>query len=357
MTTYFPGPSKVYDRLGEYLQDALAAGVPSISHRGAAFVDISRRAIRATKQKLGVPDDYTMLFVSSATESWEIIAQSLLRARSLHVYGGSFGERWFQYTRALHEGALPYVLEPDEEVPVTRLPVDTATELIGITQNETSNGTQVRPAVIRALRDAYPHALLAVDATSAMAGVATDYTTADVWYASVQKCFGLPAGLAVMFCSPRAVARAHEINERDRYNSLTAMLAQIDKWQTTYTPNVLGIYLLMRVMEDAPDIRTTDERLKRRAADLYARVAQRDDLAPLIANAAVRSDTVVTVRADPQVVAHFKGEALAAGLLLGNGYGPLKDSTFRIANFPAHTDTEMAAVGLFLTEAPTLTKV
>jgi phosphoserine aminotransferase len=53
-----------------------------------------------------------------------------------------------------------------------------------------------------------PDALIAVDATSSMAGVELDWQSADIWFASVQKCFGLPAGMAVMVCSPRALQYA-----------------------------------------------------------------------------------------------------------------------------------------------------
>ncbi|SDL12749.1 phosphoserine aminotransferase apoenzyme [Catalinimonas alkaloidigena] len=349
MITFFPGPSKVYDRISEYLQDAFQEGVLSISHRSTAFNELSRRAIEATKAKLHIPDDYTLMYTSSSSEGWEIVAQSLIREKSLHLYSGSFGERGFQYTNYLHEGALPYVLDVNEAIPVQDLPVDDSTELIACVQNETSNGTQTSVDTIRALRDAYPQALISVDATSAMAGIATDYTAADIWHASVQKCFGMPAGLGLLVCSPRAVAKAEEIGEKRHYNSLLTILKNIEKWQTNTTPNVLGIYLLMRVMETAPDIAEVDAQLKRRAAQLYAMAEQLPHYQPLVTNHAVRSQTVVTVKTDATRLAATKDAAKAEGLLLGNGYGEWKDSTFRIANFPALLDSEVAQLVDFLT--------
>ncbi len=348
MITYFPGPAKVYPQVRQYLTDAYDAGVLSISHRSDAFVDISRRTIALLKEKLAVPADYTVLYVSSATESWEIIPQSLVRAQSLHLYSGAFGERGFQYAHYLHEGALPYVLAVDEAPDPAALPVDAHTELIALAQNETSNGTQVRPEVIAQLRRAFPEPLLAVDATSSMAGIALPFAEADVWYASVQKCFGLPAGLGVLICSPRAVARAQALHEQRHYNSLLKLLAQIEKYQTNYTPNVLGIYLLGRVLAQMPPVAELDVHIKARAAQLYATVEALPYAQPLVRNAAVRSDTVVAVEADSALIADVKAQAKAAGMLLGSGYGTWKTTTFRIANFPALTDDEINRVQAFL---------
>jgi len=56
---------------------------------------------------------------------------------------------------------------------------------------------------------------------------------------------------------------------------------------------------------------------------------------PLISEQAVRSDTVIAVTADAKHLANLKEEAKKAGFLLGNGYDKWKESTFRIANFPA----------------------
>ena len=98
------------------------------------------------------------------------------------------------------------------------------TDLVCITQNETSTATQLREGFILNLYNRLGGALLAVDATSSLAGLNLKYIKADIWYGSVQKCFGLPAGLGVMILSPRAVAQAKAVNDRAHYNGLPAML-------------------------------------------------------------------------------------------------------------------------------------
>jgi phosphoserine aminotransferase len=47
-------------------------------------------------------------------------------------------------------------------------------------------------------------------------------------------------------------------------------------------------------------------------------------------------------------VAEIKKSARKNGILLGEGYGPFKPYTFRIANFPAITDKEIKTLKSFL---------
>jgi phosphoserine aminotransferase len=181
-----------------------------------------------------------------------------------------------------------------------------------------------------------------------MAGVALDFKAADIWFASVQKCFGLPAGLGLLVCSPRAVAHARNINEKLHYNSLPFMLEMMDKWQTPFTPNVLSIYLLMRVMEKVPPIKETEAKLQGRFNAWEKFFSQSDKLTPLIKNKALRSITVLPIHADEKYIAQIKALARKKGFLLGEGYGDLKKNTFRISNFPALQKTEIGALMSFL---------
>lgn len=67
------------------------------------------------------------------------------------------------------------------------------------------------------------NALIAIDATSWFGGVVFDWMLGDVWFASVQKCLGLPAGMGIMVCSPKALEKARKVNDILRYNSLLFM--------------------------------------------------------------------------------------------------------------------------------------
>lgn len=334
MISFYPGPSRVHDEIPGYVQDAHELGVMSINHRSDAFMAISERTVSLLKERLNIPSDYTIFYTSSATECWEIIAQSLITDKSYHLYNGAFGQKWHEYTRRLHSGATAVPFGVEEKLDPAKLTFPEE-GVICITQNETSNGTQVPSALIKRIKKNHPQHLVAVDAVSSMAGIALDFKAADVWFASVQKCFGLPAGLGLMICSPQAIERSNHIAEKDHYNSLTFMTSMMTRWQTPCTPNVLGIYLLMRVLEDSDNIKDTQEKIVGRHEDWIAFLSEREKIRPLVSNGAVQSHTVVPVTGDADTLQHIKTLAKKNDILLGEGYGEWKSTTFRIANFPA----------------------
>ena len=350
MLSFYPGPSRVYDKIPQYVRDAFKAGMLSINHRSPEFVRMSEHTITLLKERLEIPGDYTVFYTSSATECWEIIAQSVVKDRSLHIFNGAFGRKWFEYTRRLHPDAQPLPFEQEQAVDVEQLKAIDIPDVVCLTQNETSNGTQVSNAVLQKIREALPDRLIAVDATSSMAGVFLDFKAADIWFASVQKCFGLPAGLALLICSPSAMKRVKALAENNHYNSLVFMAEMMEKWQTPYTPNVLNIYLLNRVMEDGRPIRVVDQQIQNRYRQWISFLKGRDSIRHLISNPSVHSSTVIPIRAEEDTVTRIKTRAKESGILLGEGYGELKATTFRIANFPALRNKEIRILKSFLDE-------
>ncbi|KAB7732727.1 aminotransferase class V-fold PLP-dependent enzyme [Rudanella paleaurantiibacter] len=333
MPTFYPGPSKVYPQVAEYAAEAVRSGIVSLNHRSAGFMDIVRQAVELLHQKLAIPADYHIAFVSSATECWEIVAQSLTGSTSLHPHSGAFGQKWMEYAHRIRP-----MVRPD------------LADTLCLVQNETSNGTQLNRETLAQFRRDFT-GLIAVDAVSSMAGITLDWTLADVWFASVQKCFGLPAGLAVLVYSPDALTRAQALAENDHYNSLLFIHDNFSRFQTPYTPNGLGIYCLMRVLEQLPPIAEVDARTRSRAAEWYRFLEQEVPQLPftlLIDEPARRSDTVIAVEGTSEAIKAVKAAANAAGITLGNGYGAWKDTTFRIANFPAISDGEIDELKAFL---------
>ncbi|MCS6795651.1 MAG: aminotransferase class V-fold PLP-dependent enzyme [Raineya sp.] len=354
MINFNVGPSKVYPAIQNFLQEAYETGILGLPHRSQEFMDMMKKVIFLLKQKLQIPPQYTIIFASSATECWEILAQSLVVSKSYHLLNGAFGEKWYQYTHYLHRKSEKHVFEINDSLDVERIQTfftfaerrsgkaeleDKA--LICFTQNETSNGTQVPLEIIKQVQENFPKQLIAVDATSSMAGIEFAWQNADIWYASVQKCFGLPAGLAIMVLSEKAVARVYEIGEHKHYNSLLKLCEQIQKFQTTHTPNVLGLYLLMRVMENNENIKDIDKKIRIRAENWYRFFEKHPYFRPLIHNEKVRSSTVIALQGKPERIAAIKEKAKQAGFRLGNGYDKWKENTFRIANFPAISEQEI----------------
>lgn len=347
MTSFYPGPSKVYDKIPMYLSDAHASGIMSINHRSPEFMELAKRTEAVLKNKLEIPEGYRVYFVASATECWEILAQSFEEI-SYHFYNGSFGEKWFNATKKIKAQTIGYKFDLHKELTLGELDLSMEKGIICLTQNETSNGTKVSNKRIAKVRKRYPDHLIAIDATSSMAGDYLKFESADIWYASVQKCFGLPAGLALMICSPEAIAKAKLNTGNQHYNSLTSIIANMEKFQTTHTPNVLNIYLLNRVLKDAQPISKINNKLEARAKDLANLVDSKKAVSLLIKNEKVRSTTVMVIKGQKDEIQRLKEKARDRNMNLGNGYGEWKNDTFRIANFPAITNKEMQKLLQFL---------
>jgi phosphoserine aminotransferase len=153
--------------------------------------------------------------------------------------------------------------------------------------------------------------------------------------------------MGVMICSPKAIQKAKEIGENNHYNSLVFMLEKMLEYQTSFTPNVLVIYLLMRTLEQVPSIQKTDARLQKQFDEYEALFLSGKNIEWLIRNPEVRSKTVLALQAAPQQVKGIKTAAQKSGILLGNGYGKWKENTFRIANFPAIAPKEIEMLKKF----------
>ncbi|MBW3545460.1 MAG: aminotransferase class V-fold PLP-dependent enzyme [Bacteroidetes bacterium] len=348
MISFYPGPSKVWDALPVYMQEAWQTGILSANHRSPQFAQLWQGLVNELHQKLEIPENYSILPASSATECWEIISQSLLGAggRSLHLYNGAFGEKWQEYTHRL-TGAAQKAPFLQDELPDSASLAAKDYQLLALTHNETSNGSALPDAFMHQLRQQFPGPLIAADATSSMAGIGLPWAAADVWYASVQKGFGLPAGLAIMVCSPKAVMAAEQLAEKGHYNSLLFMLENARKLQTTHTPNVLNLYLLLRSLQDRPAQTIIDLQISTRWQQWTQFWQQQDRFKILVEDPNLQSRTVLTLLGTPEDVNKLKADALAAGFYLGNGYGPWKNNSFRIANFPAHTEAEIRQLQQF----------
>ncbi len=343
---FYPGPSKLFPSVEQHLQDAYQSGILSRNHRSAAFSSMLEKCIELLYQKLVIPTDYTIVFCSSATECWEIIVQSFTQEQSLHIYNGAFGKKWKEYTHNISDKTIDFSFPFQEKLSLNSLPNQNSIDLVCLTQNETSNGTQLSNELIGSIQQKYDSSLVAVDATSSMGGIYLDFEKADIWFSSVQKCFGLPSGLAIMALSPKAVQRGKDIGDNLYYNSFTKLYNNAVKHQTTYTPNILGIYLLYRQLEERKEIQYYDQLLKERMESWKEFLKNNSTFSPLESNAL--SDTVVTIQYKQSL--SIVEQAEQEGIILGKGYGEWKESTFRIANFPALNTEEIKTLKLFLTK-------
>jgi phosphoserine aminotransferase len=338
MLSFYPGPSKVHPEALDFIQEAFDQGIVSINHRSSRFEALLKDTLEVLHAQWNIPSDYTIYFVSSATEAWEIVAQSLIEKKSLHIYNGAFGKKWAHYTQQIYPSTLSISFDSQASLASVNLPSLNEIDTICLVQSETSNGTG--QAISRKL---YGEALIAVDATSSMGGIELPWAEADVWLASVQKCIGIPAGLGMMICSPKALARAEKLGRKSHYNDVLLMEENRQRFQTHYTPNVLSIYVLNRLTHLLPNLSLIDAqtRQKMKTWEQFWDSNKAWGLTCLIENPSLRLPTVLALQGEPEQIQMIQQTCLAAGIELGKGYGDLQANTVRIANFPSHTENDI----------------
>ena len=328
------GPSKVDSKLPIYCREACESGILSQNHRSEAFMELWKTTQALVHQKLEIPSAYTVLVCSSATECWEIVWQSLSQKGTFHIYNGAMGEKWRKSSTSANKCA-GYIQYPPQESLAETLEADIKGDVLCLTQTETSNGTQISNTLLRSfsIRAKERNMLLAVDATSSLGAQVLPLREVDICFASVQKGLGLPAGLALLVASPFALQRAKEIAEQHYYNSFLNIYKHITKHQSPYTPNVLGIYLLMRILKTRPSLDLISDQVKRRATTWYTFLKEHT-YTPYISSPSLRSHTILVIKDQATRIQNLRTDAKQAGYILSPGYGDLYTSTLRIANFP-----------------------
>ena len=341
MLSFYPGPSKVYPQSLTFIQEAYQQGIVSINHRSERFEILLKDTLESLHLKWNIPEDYTIYFISSATEAWEIVAQSLVTKNSMHLYNGAFGKKWAYYTQQILENAKEFAFDKEESLKDYLLRTEKTflenIDTLCLVQSETSNGTG--QTIYRNDFEGNDDLLIAVDATSSMGGIELDWIQADVWLASVQKCMGIPAGLGVIICSPKALKRAESLGRKNHYNSILLMEENRKLFQTHYTPNVLGIYLLNRLSQTLPTIREIDQqtKIKMQLLEDFWKNKNPYELTFLIQNKEVRLPTVLALEGNANQIKQIQELCKKNDIELGKGYGEWKENTIRIANFPSHT--------------------
>lgn len=333
MYNFYPGPSKNYPLIKDFATEAFASGILEKNHRSMPFMNLMEDCIRLLKKHLNIPSDYKVYFVSSATEAWEICAQSLFGNASVNFYyNGAFGEKWKNYSERIYPEVIGTRFGVNEKIVLD----ESFTGDVCLVANETSNGSQVN---LDGYRERISESnLLYVDAVSSLGGINHTISDADVWISSSQKCFGLPSGMGIMIVSPMALERAKRVGDTKYYNSLLFIDENFEKLQTPYTPNILAVYLLKRLLENVPNIDQVSARLEERAHKLYSYFDNSDFFTPLVNNYEVRSSTVLALECSD--LKGLDSHLNRYGITIGKGYGQWKDSTFRIANFPAIDNEE-----------------
>ena len=338
MITFAPGPSELYFTVEDHIRQAFREGIPSISHRSKQFETFSKKATDGIRELLGIPAGYHIFFTASATEVWERATQNLTTEKTFHYVNGSFSKKFYEIAGQL--GRKTEKLEVGHCEGFSDV-IATDAELIALVANETSTGVTTRAEFFKQVRDKNPNALLIVDGVSALPYQSIDYNIVDSVYFSVQKGFGLPAGLGVWMVNDRCVERAKQLATKQiigSYHSIPSFLSFESKNQTPTTPNVLGIYLLSKVIEDflRRGITIIRKETEYKSAILYQVLESHPLIKLAVQRPEWRSKTTIVAQTDSHTQSLTK-VLESMGLSPGDGYGLGKQTQLRFANFPAHS--------------------
>jgi phosphoserine aminotransferase len=338
---FTPGPSQLYFTVEDHARQAFKDGIPSLSHRSKAFEKISQDATEGLRELLNIPQGYHVYFTGSANEIWERIIQNLVEAQSFHFVNGAFSKRFYEISALLNKSPLKVEADNGKGFDST-VNIPKGTELIAITHNETSSGVTTPLKTIYEYRSKYPEALLAVDAVSSLPFPDFDYTKLDTVFFSVQKGFGLPAGLGVWIVNDRCIAKADALLSKGiligSYHNIPSLHSHALKNQTPETPNVLSIYLLGKVVQDMlrRGINTIRKETEYKAAILYQALQQHKLIQTFVKDESLQSKTVIVADCGEHTP-KLTNYLIEKGMQPGDGYGASKKTQLRFANFPTHS--------------------
>jgi predicted phosphoserine aminotransferase len=352
---FVPGP---VDVAPEVLQ---AMAQPMLPHRGKEYEAIHRRAAEKAQQIF-----YTQYRVFIGTHSGsgmqETGIRNLVEKDVLSCVNGAFSQRW--YDVAVSNGKNADRLDFEWGKAVTPDALREALkkkhyEAVTIVHNETSTGVESPLKDLAAVvREVSPDTFILVDAVSSLAGskIEMDAWDVDFLLTSSQKCLALPPGLSLAGVNDRAMEKAAKVQNRGWYFDLLLMEKHRVKNSTAMTPIIPLVYALDfqldRILAEGLDARFA------RHAAMSQRVydwAEAHGMTPY-ADASCRSKTVATIGNDRNLNISDLNKFLMEKyqIRIANGYGDLKDKTFRIATMGETTlqdvDTLLAGMEAFMAQ-------
>ncbi|WP_350334375.1 L-aspartate--glyoxylate aminotransferase BhcA [Coralliovum pocilloporae] len=354
---FIPGPTNMPEALRK------AVDMPTMDHRSEAFAEILHPARDGVKAVVKSDHAEIFFFPSTGTGGWETALTNTLSAgdRILAARNGMFSHRWIDMCQR-HALAVDVVDVPwGEGVPVDRyeeiLTADRTHQIraVLVTHNETATGVKSDIAAVRRALDAAGHpALLFVDGVSSIASMdfRFDEWGVDVAVTGSQKGFMLPAGLAIVAFSKKAIEAVETARLPRTFFDIRDMRQSYQGGGYPYTPSVGLLNGLNRscALLQAEGLENVFARHARIAGGVRAAV-RAWGLELCAASPDLWSDTVSAIRTPDgfnatDVVSHA---ARHYGVAFGVGLGDVAGKVFRIGHLGSLTDV-MALSGIATAE-------
>ena len=346
-TLYIPGPTEVR----EDVLDAMCE--PMFGHRMDRMTDLYTTIVEDTKEFLGTQNDVVIL-TASGTEFWEASTLNLVDENILVATCGSFSERHANVADRLGKNVdrLEYewgqAVKPED----IREALETSEkqyDVVACVMNESSTGIRNPIEEIGDVVAEYPDTYFVVDAVSSLGGdyVDIDEHNIDVIFASSQKAFAMPPGLAICAVSEDAYDREIEKGSASWYGGFQRTIDYYERKGQTHSTPAIPIMLAYRtqmkhMLEEGHEAR--DQRHREMAE--YTREWAREHFATF-PESGYESQTVACIENTQGIDVAQTIETVSEeyDMAFSNGYGSqLGEKTFRIGHMGEHTVESVEAL-------------
>ncbi|MBL8857242.1 MAG: alanine--glyoxylate aminotransferase family protein [Planctomycetes bacterium] len=354
---WIPGPTEVRP---EILAECAR---PMIGHRSKAMTALTERLDPHLKLAFGLAQGSTAHVAVHTCAATGMMESSLrgVGPKVLCLVNGSFSKRFAEIAEQVGKTVVKLSVPMGQSVSMNDLetalrekgPFDAVT----LVSNETSAGVRTPLAEVAAVMKKFPDVMLLVDLVSYIAGAPVDFDAnrMDFAFAGIQKALALPPGLTVACASQRYLENAKNQKLRGFYLDPINIIEGHEQRATPATPAISLYYALAKQLEDiSAGVMLYDaNKGKTGAAAWRARFdehltmvktceawAERQGL-KYLAVPALRSPTVSCIEKGDLDVAALIAGLKEKGHEIGNGYGDLKDKSFRIGHMGDHTNTRL----------------
>lgn len=329
---FIPGPVEVSPDVLEKM------ATPMIGHR-SKDASALQRGISDKLRTLFQTKEEILLSTTSGSGLMEGAIRSCTAKRAAVFSIGAFGKRWYEMALNNNVPADLFEVEFGETTDPKFVDEVLSTgkyDLITITHNETSTAIMNPVEEIAKVLKKYPEVVWCLDTVSSMGGtnIPVDELGVDICITSSQKALGLPPGLAACSFSKKAMERAKTVPYRGYYLDLLQLYNFIQKkdYQYPSTPSLSHMFALDfaldKILEEG-----LENRFKRHIEMAeYVRNWGRKYF-EIFGDEKHLSNTVTTIKNTRGInVGDLNKKLGERGFQISNGYGKLKDNTFRIAH-------------------------
>ncbi len=320
---------------------------PMITHRSKEYKELHADIVEKVRKTLDT-DMEVFLVAGSATAFLEGAIRNGVKERSLGITNGSFGNRSIEIGELNGKTVEKVQVEWGKAMKPEHIDgkVTKDIEMVHWVSNESSTGVfSDSVALANAVREQNPDALMMVDAvTSAYAmDIKVREMDVDAVVFGTQKALALPPGLAIMLCSERLLEKAKTVPNRGFYTDLLKIKKQSDNNYALTTPPVslmYGLdYQLDKCLREGMSARYERHQ---RMADMVRAWAKKN-MGGIFPEEGYQSNSIGVInRAAGFDFDAFHSKLKARGYEISNGYGDVKEKTFRIGHL-GDTTPEMVA--------------